>query len=219
MTMFIAPPEGMLLTPEGGDVVRTSNWLAWTVLAALSVGWITGCTPVASDRMQRQSIDPRYESRGIDIDGDGDRAWLSGNNNINNPPVKLTQMAPMAGGYADLTQGPYPGWATAERVSDLARIVPGVAGASTVLRGQTAIVGLSLDRNVSQEQAGKIQQQVRQLLLAQAPVFRSVHITADEVLSRRVSDMAQAVRNGRPVSQMNREMDQLVRDIPETPPH
>ncbi len=198
--------------------MRTTKWVAWSVLGALTVSALAGCTPAAGDRMQRQSLEPRYDNRGIDFDGDGDRSWLSGNNNMNNPPVNLRSLAPMAGGSADMTQGPYSGWVTADRVADLAQTVPGVASASAVLRGQTAIVGLSLHRTVPRERAAQIAQEVRRMLLVQAPVFRTVHISTDNVLSRRVFDVSQNIRNGRPLSSMDGEIEQLSRDIPVLPP-
>lgn len=199
--------------------MRTAKWVAWSVLGSLMVsGILAGCNPAAGGRMQTQSIEPRYDNRGIDLDGDGDRAWLSGNNNMNNPPVNLRSLAPMGGGSADLTQSPYSGWVTADRVADLVQTVPGVANASAVLRGQTAVVGLTLHRSVPRERAAQIAQEVRRMLLVQAPVFRSVHISTDNVLSRRVFDVSQNIRNGRPLSSMDGEIERLTRDIPVIPP-
>lgn len=198
--------------------MRTNPWIAWSVLGALAVGMITGCTPAASNRMQTQSIEPRYDNRGIDFDGDGDRSWLSGHNNINNPPVNLRNLTPMGGGSVDLTQDRYSGWITADRVADLVQTVPGVDNASTVLKGQTAIVGLTLHRTVPRERVGDIMQEVRRMLMIQAPSFRSVHITTDNVLTRRVFDASQNIRSGRPLSSMDKEIDRLIRDIPAVPP-
>jgi hypothetical protein len=163
------------------------------------------------------NTEPLYDNRGIDLDGDGDRAWLSGHNNINNPPVNLSNLAPLGGGYRDTTQI-YSGGFTADRVADLAQSIRGVDTASVVLADQTAIIGLRLHRTVPRERANAIAQEVRQLLMIQAPVLRSVRITTDNSLERRVSDMAQSVRSGRNISSADRDFQKLVRDIPEVVP-
>ncbi|MFC4769435.1 YhcN/YlaJ family sporulation lipoprotein [Effusibacillus consociatus] len=200
--------------------MRAGKWIAWTVLGTMTIGVLAGCggNPGLNGRMQTiPNTEPLYENRGIDIDGDGDRAWLSGHNNINNPPVNLTNLAPLGGGYRDMTQ-PYSAGMTADRVADLAQSVQGVDTASVVMVGQNAIVGLRLHRTVPRERAVAIAQEVRQLLMVQAPVLRSVRITTDQSLERRVFDLSQSVRNGRALSTTDRDFQDLSRDIPEVPP-
>lgn len=201
--------------------MRTNRWAAWTVLAILAAGLLSGCgagAPGIDGRIQKQNTEPLYDNRGIDIDGDGDRAWLSGHNEINNPSVNLRNFAPMGPGFRDTTQGPYSGGITADRVENLVQSVQGVDTASVVVSGQTAIIGLTLHRNIPKERAAAIMQEVRQLLMVQAPVFRSVRITTDRALARRVFDVAQNVRSGRPLPTVDREFQQLTRDIPEVAP-
>ncbi|WP_018133002.1 YhcN/YlaJ family sporulation lipoprotein [Effusibacillus pohliae] len=201
--------------------MRTDKWIAWTVLGTVTLGLLAGCgggSPGINHRMQAEKTEPIYDNRGIDLDGDGDRAWLAGHNNINNPPVNLRNMAPpIGGGFRDYTQGTYAGGVTADRIADLAQSIQGVDTASVVVNGQTAIVGLRLHRTVPRERAGAIAQEVRQLLMVQAPVFRSVRITTDSALARRVYDTAQKVRSGQPLSSLDQEIEQLKRDIPEVP--
>lgn len=200
--------------------MRTNKWIAWTVLGSMALGVFAGCggNPGTNGRMQSiPNTEPLYDNRGLDLDGDGDRARLSGHNNINNPPVNLSNMAPLGGGYRDMTET-YSGGLTADRVSDLAQSVQGVDTASTVLVGQNAIIGLRLHRTVPPERANAIAQEVRQLLMIQAPVFRSVRITTDNALHRRVFDLAQSVRGGRALSSTDRDIQQLTRDIPEILP-
>ncbi|GAX90191.1 YhcN/YlaJ family sporulation lipoprotein [Effusibacillus lacus] len=201
--------------------MRTGKWVAWTLLGAVTVGVLAGCgqgNPGINGRMQSTGREPLYDNRGIDIDGDGDRAWLSGHNNINNPPVNLRNFAPLGGGYRDMTADPYSGGLTADRIADLAQSIQGVDNASVVVNGQTAIVGLTLHRHVPRERAEAIKQEVRQLLMVQAPVFRSVRITTDRAMARRVFDASRNVRNGQPLSTQDREFQQLLKDIPEVIP-
>ncbi|BCJ87656.1 YhcN/YlaJ family sporulation lipoprotein [Effusibacillus dendaii] len=199
-----------------------TKWIAWTVLASLTAGMLSGCGGGSNagsvKRMNTQGAEPRNANLGIDVDGDGDRAWLSGHNNLNNPPVNLRDYAPSgSGGYRDMTQT-YSGGVTADRVADLAQSIQGVRDASVVIADQTAIVGLTLQRNVPQDRVEAIKQEVRRLLMIQAPVFRSVRITTDNALSRRIFDAAQNARNGHPISATDQEFSQLVKTVPEVLP-
>jgi len=164
---------------------------------------------------------PRWDNKQIDVDGDGDAEHISGRNQIGNPSVDLRSFAFPGGGMrgTDLTNGVYPHTFTADRIADLAHSVNGVANARALVVGQTAIIGLNLERGVKPQQQGDLVRFVRQRILVQAPEFQRVHITTDRALTRRIQRLSDELRAGHSISMFNDDIMELTRQVPAVGPN
>lgn len=164
---------------------------------------------------------PRWDNKQIDVDGDGDAEHISGKNQIGNPSVDLRSFAFPGGGArgTDMTNGVYPHTFTADRISDLAHSVNGVANARTLVIGQTAIIGLNLERGVKPQQRADLVKFIRQRVLVQAPEFQRVHITTDRAQTRKIQRIADELRAGHSISMFNDDVMELTRQVPAVGPN
>ncbi|HEU4963382.1 MAG TPA: YhcN/YlaJ family sporulation lipoprotein [Bacilli bacterium] len=216
----------------------TSKWLK-ALTAALVLVPLAGCNPQAAgdnantDRvginsrpdgaenigMVRQTRDvTEWDNKSYDVDGDGDRGMLSGRNNIGNPAVDLRSIPQPGSTGANINSGLYAGTATADRIADLAGSVEGVAHANVIVVGETAVIGLNLNRGVAQADMPGLVQLVRQRVLVQAPVFKRVHITTDRAMTRQIRRISDEIRAGHSLTMFNDDFMDLVRRIPAVAP-
>ncbi|MGZ4032188.1 MAG: YhcN/YlaJ family sporulation lipoprotein [Tumebacillaceae bacterium] len=206
---------------------KAHKWIKGLAVALVLFSAV-GCTPSANRSAQQGSQGaniaefapggqhisvPRYDNKNIDVDGDGDREHLSGYNDVNNPAVDLRSFAHPGGG-SDMTQGLHPHTFTADRISDLAHSVNGVANARSLIVGQTAIIGLNLNRSVKKPQVSDLVHYVRQRVLVQAPEFTRVHITTDKALVRKIQNISDQIRAGHSLTMFNDDIMSLTHQIP-----
>lgn len=217
--------------------MQTSNWLKMLVVLALAAP-LVGCAPeAAGDRgaindnragvsrlptdggftLQSREV-PKWDNKNIDVDGDGDREMLRGTNNIGNPAVDLRSIPVPGSTGENVNNGFYAGTATADRIQDLAGSVNGVAHSNVIVVGETAVIGLNLERTVDPKQVPGIVQFVRQRVLVQAPIFKRVHITTDRALTRQIRRISDEIRQGHSLSMYNDDFMALVRKIPAVGP-
>jgi hypothetical protein len=208
--------------------MQTKKWVSGLALAMALVA-VVGCSPQAGSGTERDSRYgtntleigsnpdrqrmPQFDNKNIDVDGDGDREHVSGRNNISNPSVDLRSFA-QPGGGSDLTNGVYPHTFTADRLTDLASSVNGVANSRALVVGRTAVLGINLERTVRPQQKGEIIQFVRQRVLVQAPEFQRVHISTDRALNRRIGRIADEIRAGHSLTMFNDDFMDLTKRIP-----
>jgi len=212
--------------------MQTKTWIKG-LSALLVAGLMVGCAPTAGPESHRQSSEgmntleigpgaqrqnaPRFDNKNIDVDGDGDREHLSGRNDLANPSVDLRSFA-QPGGGSDLTQGVYPHTFTADRISNLASSVNGVANARALVVGRTVVLGMNLERGVKSHQKAELTQYVRQRILVQAPEFQRVHITTDRQLTRRIQRISDELRSGHSLNMFNNDFMDLTNQIPAVGP-
>lgn len=213
------------------------TWIKGLAVAVLLVP-LVGCTPgVDRDNGAQQARYgtntvqnapgqglvrvPRWDNKQIDVDGDGDAEHISGRNHVGNPSVDLRSFAFPGGSMrgTDTTDGVYPHTFTADRIADLAHSVNGIANARALVVGQTAIIGLNLERGVKPQQRAELVQFVRQRVLVQAPEFQRVHITTDRSLTRRIQRVADDLRAGHSISEYNDDVMELTNKVPAIGPN
>jgi YhcN/YlaJ family sporulation lipoprotein len=106
---------------------------------------------------------------------------------------------------------------TADRLSTIAVKVPGVNGATAVVFGKVAIVGIDVGARLDRSRVGTIKYAVANALTKDQQGARAL-VTADVDIVQRLREMNADIRQGRPVAGFAEELADIVgRIIPQTP--
>ncbi|MCL6547692.1 MAG: YhcN/YlaJ family sporulation lipoprotein [Alicyclobacillus sp.] len=197
-----------------------SAWLA-APAAAVLVGSLAACgTPLNRPPMVNQTggaaVEAQYDTHRVDVDGDGDRARLSGKNDVNNPPWDLRSQPPAHSAGTALTHGRYSGNAYADTVARLALSVPGVASSVAVASGRVIIVGVGL-KHADAHNLRDVQREIRRRVLVHAPDFRYVYVTANHAQVTELNRIADGLRSGVPLSHYLPRIRSLMRTMAPVP--
>lgn len=107
--------------------------------------------------------------------------------------------------------------ATADRLVALARKVPNVNGATAVVAGNYAVVGIDVNAHLERSEVGVIKYSVAEAL-KEDPMGANAVVTADPDIVQRLREMAADIRRGRPVSGVTDELADIVgRIMPQAP--
>ncbi|RID88137.1 YhcN/YlaJ family sporulation lipoprotein [Mesobacillus zeae] len=102
-------------------------------------------------------------------------------------------------------------------LENLAESVPGVKGATAVVIGRYAIVGIDLDANLERSEAGVLKYSVAESL-KDDPNGANAMIIADPDLNARLKEVAEDIRQGRPGQGIMNELSDITgRVMPEVP--
>lgn len=143
----------------------------------------------------------------------------------NKPPAN--QAAPQPNQQAPHTQrvkqtAPQPAYnqssqATADRLVQLATRVKKVHGATAVVIGKYAVVGIDVDAHLDRPEVGVIKYSVAEAL-KEDPQGANAIVTADVDIVQRLREMAADIRRGHPVSGFAEELSDIVgRLMPQLP--
>lgn len=109
--------------------------------------------------------------------------------------------------------------ATADRLVELAKRVPKVNGATAVVVGKYAVVGIDVNAHLDRPEVGVIKYSVAEAL-KEDPQGATALVTADPDIVQRLREMAADIRRGRPINGFAEEMGDIVgRIIPQAPRH
>lgn len=107
--------------------------------------------------------------------------------------------------------------AKAERLSQLASRVKKVKGATAVVAGNWAVVGINVDPHLARHEVGVIKYSVAEALKAD-PQGANAVVTADPAIVQRLREMAAESKKGRPISGIANELSKIVgRIMPQLP--
>ena len=107
----------------------------------------------------------------------------------------------------------------ADRLVALARKIPRVNGATAVVAGKYAVVGIDVNAHLDRSEVGVIKYSVAEAL-KQDPKGANAVVTADPDIVQRLREMATDIRRGRPVSGVAEELADIVgRIMPQMPRH
>ncbi|MHA0855825.1 YhcN/YlaJ family sporulation lipoprotein [Paenibacillus sp. CMAA1364] len=99
----------------------------------------------------------------------------------------------------------------------LAERVSGVKKAHCVIMGNTAIVGIDVDGDLTRSRVGTIKYSVAEALRKDPRGMQSL-VTADMDISHRIAEIGKHIREGRPVSGFTSELADIIgRIIPQLP--
>jgi len=132
------------------------------------------------------------------------------NNQQNNRQVRVQQTVPPKQEMKNAS-------AVAERLEQLALSVPGVRNATTVVIGNTAIVGIDVDGNLDRSRVGTMKYSVAEALRKDPYGVHAV-VTADLDIRNRLTEIRKDIRAGRPISGFAGELaDMIGRIMPQLP--
>lgn len=107
--------------------------------------------------------------------------------------------------------------ATADRLAKLATSVPRVKGATAVVLGKTAIVGITVDDRLDRARVGTIKYSVVEAL-RKDPQGATALVTANPGIVQRLREMNEDIRRGRPVAGFAEELADIAgRLVPQAP--
>ncbi|TXK77126.1 YhcN/YlaJ family sporulation lipoprotein [Paenibacillus sp. N3.4] len=133
--------------------------------------------------------------------------------NTSQNQVKVQQIAPQKLEIKDSK-------AVAERLENLAASIPQVESAHCVVFGNTAVVGINVNKEMDRSRVGTVKYSVAEAL-KKDPYGVNAIVTADMDLDQRLRDIRDNIKEGRPITGfaeqmadiMGRIMPQLPRDI------
>jgi len=199
--------------------MSSQRWLFASLSMLLCVTSI-GCGPLRQVPMTTNkaagSVEQQFDTRQMDVDGDGDRARLSGYNQLNNPPVDLRASPPAHAGSTTLESGRYAGNAYGDTIAKLTMSIPGVTNAVTVVSGRVAFVGVTM-RHMQHYDMTDVSREVRRRLLVQVPDMRYVYVTNQNAQVVELNRIADALRAGHPVSLYQPRLQKLMHELKPVP--
>lgn len=105
----------------------------------------------------------------------------------------------------------------AKRLVTLANDVPGVRGATAIVAGDYAVVGIDVDKDLDRSRVGTIKYSVAQAL-KNDPYGANAAVTSDPDIVQRLKNMGNKIRRGQPLSGVANELAAIVeRIVPEVP--
>ncbi|OXM15642.1 YhcN/YlaJ family sporulation lipoprotein [Paenibacillus herberti] len=106
---------------------------------------------------------------------------------------------------------------SAKRLEDLASRVEGVKSAHCVVAGNKAVVGINVGESVDRSRVGTIKYEVAQAL-RKDPLGVNAVVTADMDINRRLTELGENIRAGKPIQGFVEEMADLTgRIMPQLP--
>jgi len=104
----------------------------------------------------------------------------------------------------------------ASELTSVAGRVPGVNGATVVVAGTTAYVGLDQKPGLENEETERIKRDVSNAVKAAEPRLTAVYVSSDPDTVSRLRQIANGIANGQPVSVFDKELAEIVKRISPT---
>ncbi len=107
----------------------------------------------------------------------------------------------------------------AEKAKDIADQIEKLANidrASVLISGNTAIVGVDMENNVEGQITRNLKQRIENIVKKADNDIKNVSITADPDLFTRISNMAEDITNGRPITGFAEQFEEILRRITPT---
>lgn len=97
----------------------------------------------------------------------------------------------------------------ANKVSDLKE----VNRATVVISGNTALVGVNIADNIEGNMTNNLKEKIKDTVKATDKNIRNVSVTANADLYKRIDNIGQDIRNGKPLSGFAAEIEEILRRI------
>ncbi|WP_159436060.1 YhcN/YlaJ family sporulation lipoprotein [Anaerosalibacter sp. Marseille-P3206] len=101
----------------------------------------------------------------------------------------------------------------AEKIAKKVSNLNEVNSATVVLSGNTALVGINMKNNLEGKMTNNLKNKVEKIVKDTDNNIKTVSVTADADLYKRLSNMARDIRTGKPVSGFAREIQEILRRI------
>jgi Sporulation lipoprotein YhcN/YlaJ (Spore_YhcN_YlaJ) len=158
----------------------------------------------------------QLDTRTRDVDNDGDRARLSGHNQLNNPPTRPEVSTHNAGLTPNSAQVPNDHNHFADRVAQLALSIPHVRGSVAVISGKTVILGLTIKKDLMRPQglsvtdANVVKQELTHRIMQHAWYLNTVYVTMDKKQVLTITRIVDGLRAGHPLSTYQPQLHELM---------
>lgn len=199
------------------------HWL-FLPLTCLALVTMSGCGPhvghsTAAD-VQDLSLgttrEQQLDTRARDVDNDGDRARLSGHNQLNNPPTRPEVSSYNARLTPHSAQLPNDYNHFADRVAQLALSIPHVRGSVAVVSGKSVVVGLTIKKDLmkpnglSTTDTNVVKQEVANRIKTHAWNLNTVYVTMNKTQVLTLARIVDGLRAGHPLSTYGPTLKQLM---------
>lgn len=101
----------------------------------------------------------------------------------------------------------------AEKVAKKVQDLKEVNSATVLLSGKTAIVGVNINENVEGKVTTQLKNKIEKVVKQTDASITNVNVTADADLYKRISNMANDIRTGKPISGFANEFQEILRRI------
>lgn len=101
--------------------------------------------------------------------------------------------------------------AQSRRIADIATDVKGVENATVVITGETAYVGIDMDKDMENNETNRIKEKVGDAIKKDAEGIDRVYVSADVDSVQRLREIGRDVRGGRPISGFLDELTEMFR--------
>ncbi|SHH70600.1 sporulation lipoprotein, YhcN/YlaJ family [Caloranaerobacter azorensis DSM 13643] len=103
--------------------------------------------------------------------------------------------------------------ARAEKIADSIVDLPGVNDATVVITGNTALVGVDIEKELEGKVVTDLKKQIVTRVKQTDKDIKNVTVTADPDLFERIDDIAQEINRGRGMSEFADEVKEIIRRI------
>ncbi|KGG80555.1 hypothetical protein Y919_05470 [Caloranaerobacter azorensis H53214] len=103
--------------------------------------------------------------------------------------------------------------ARAEKIADSIVDLPGVDDATVVITGNTALVGVDIEKELEGKVVTDLKKQIVTRVKQTDKDIKNVTVTADPDLFERIDDIAQEINRGRGMSEFADEVKEIIRRI------
>ena len=97
------------------------------------------------------------------------------------------------------------------RIADIAADVKGVKNATVVITGDTAYVGIDMDKDLENDETDRLKKKVADAIKDEADGIDRVYVSADVDSVQRLREIGRDVRGGRPISGFLDELTEMFR--------
>lgn len=153
--------------------------LVLSVLMVLTLMVVAGCTPKTEE--QPPNPEPQQNTQDAEDADDQKEGGETGQDNAIGTSERMEDMA--------------------ENAVDAAGDVEGVAAANVVVLGNTALIGVDLDKDIEKEKVDDIKNKIDQAVKEKDKRIKNTSITADPDLATRIKKVTTGISEGRPISE------------------
>jgi YhcN/YlaJ family sporulation lipoprotein len=172
------------------------------IIFLLIIGLTIGCTPA-------RRVEPE-DNRNIN---DPQNNMLPNNQNNLNDPNNPNNVAPRNNNTPGLNNADNNNndETRSREIADIASDVKGVDNATVVITGETAYVGIDIDKDMENEETDRVKEKVGDAIKKDAEGIERVYVSADVDSVQRLRDIGRDVRGGRPISGFLDELTEMFR--------
>ncbi|NLY78188.1 MAG: YhcN/YlaJ family sporulation lipoprotein [Tissierellia bacterium] len=201
--------------------MRTNKLLLLSLILLIAI-FAIGCTAQPNNRTQTR-IGVDRENLGLRRDNNRLNRNRMSNNirnidrnndlNDNNDMIGMDMDNNRLGGNNNILNNDNNNSRLADRIAKEIERLNNVDEASVLLSGNTAIVGVDMDDDVEGQITSDLKQRIAKIVKNRNKDIENVSITADPDLFTRISNMAEDITNGRPISGFADQFEEILRRI------